>query len=282
MNVKIVTDSTCDLPVEVAKSHDISVIPCYINLKERSYQDGVEMSRQEFYERLPTFNPLPTTSAPGSDSFSSVYHRLAVEGARAVISIHVSSTWSSVVNAATLAAREIKEIPVAVIDSGQVSLGLGHLALAAARAAQAGDNLAEISEMVAGMIPRVWVYAALDTLEYLRRGGRVSRLMSSLGSLLQIKPVLRIHNGVIEIEKMRTFSKAVQCVVDRVREMGPLEQLSLVHSHAIEKLENLRRQAQSLFPVATTSNTPLVGEVTPAIGVHAGPGAVGLVGVTAP
>jgi len=282
MNVKIVTDSTCDLPGEVAKSHAITVVPCYINLKERSYQDGVEMSRQEFYEGLPTFDPLPTTSAPSSESFSAVYHRLALQGARGVISIHVSSTWSSVVNVATLAAREIKEIPVAVIDSGQVTLGLGHLALAAARAAEVGHNLAEISEMVAGMIPRVWVFAALDTLTYLQRGGRVSRLMSSLGGLLQIKPVLRIHNGVIEIEKMRTFGKAVQRVVDRVRELGPLEQLSLVHSHAIEKLENLRRQAQSLFPVATTSNIPLVGEVTPAIGVHAGPGAVGLVGVTAP
>ena len=282
MNVKIVTDSTCDLPGEVAKNHDITVVPCYINLKERSYQDGVEMSRQEFYERLPAFNPLPTTSAPGNEAFASVYHRLAMQGARAIISIHVSSTWSSVVNVATLAAREFKEIPVTVIDSGQVTLGLGHLALAAARAAQAGRNLAEIREMVTGMIPRVWVYAALDTLEYLQRGGRVSRLMSSLGGLLQIKPVLRIHNGVIEVEKMRTFGKAVQRVVDRVRELGPLEQLSLVHSHAIEKLENLCQQAQSLFPIGTQENTPLVGEVTPAIGVHAGPGAVGLVGVTAP
>jgi DegV family protein with EDD domain len=281
MNIKIVTDSTCDLPGEVAKSHDISVVPCYINLKERSYQDGVEMSRQEFYEGLPACDPLPTTSAPSSESFSAVYHRLALQGARAIISIHVSSTWSSVVNVATLAAREIKEIPVAVIDSGQVTLGLGHLALAAARAAEAGRSLAEISDLVAGMMPRVWVYAALDTLEYLRRGGRVSRLMSSLGSLLQIKPVLRIHNGVIEIEKMRTFGKAVQRVVDRVRELGPLEQLSLVHTHTIEKLEGLRHQAQSLFPIGTQGNTSLVGEVTPAIGVHAGPGAVGLVGVTA-
>jgi DegV family protein with EDD domain len=282
MNVKIVTDSTCDLPGEVAESHDITVVPCYINLKERSYQDGVEMSRQEFYERLPTFNPLPTTSAPGSESFSSVYHRLAAQGARAVLSIHVSSTWSSVVNVATLAAREIKEIPVAVIDSGQVSLGLGHLALAAACAAQAGRSLAEIREMVTGMMPRVWVYAALDTLEYLQRGGRVSRLMASLGGLLQIKPVLRIHNGVIEVDKMRTFGKAVQRVVDRVRELGPLEQLSFVHSHAIEKLESLRRQAQVLLPIAMPCNTPLVGEISPAIGVHSGPGAVGLVGVTAP
>jgi DegV family protein with EDD domain len=281
MNVKIVTDSTCDLPGEVAKSHDITVVPCYINLKERGYQDGLEMSRREFYERMPTFDPLPTTSAPSSESFASVYHHLAVQGARAVISIHVSSTWSSVVNVATLAAREIKEIPVAVIDSRTVTLGLGHLALAAARAAQAGRSLEEIREVVTGMIPRVWVYAALDTLEYLQRGGRVSRLMSSLGSLLQIMPVLRIHNGVIEVDKMRTFSKAMQRVVDRVRDLGPLEQLSMVHTHAIEKLENLRRQAQSLFPAGTPDNTPLVGEVTPAIGVHAGPGAVGLVGVTA-
>ena len=211
--------------------------------------------------------------------------RLAAQGARAVISIHVSSTWSSVLNVASLATREIKEIPVTVIDSGQVSLGLGLITLAAARAAQAGRSLAEIEELVTGMLPRVWVYAALDTLEYLQRGGRVSRLMSSLGSLLQIKPVLRIHSGVIEVEKMRTFGKAVQRVVDRVRELGPLEQLSFVHAHTLEKLDSLRRQAQALFPVGTSetqANPPLVGEVTPAIGVHAGPGAVGLVGVTAP
>ena len=145
MNVKIVTDSTCDLPREVAESHDITVVPCYINLKERSYQDGVEMSRQEFYERLPSFNPLPTTSAPGSESFSNVYRLLAGQGARGIISVHVSSTWSSVVNVATLAAREIKEIPITVIDSRTVTLGLGHLAMAAALAAQAGRSLGEIS-----------------------------------------------------------------------------------------------------------------------------------------
>ena len=279
MDIKIVTDSTSDLPGEVAESHDITVVPCYINLKERSYQDGIEMSRQEFYEKLPTFNPLPTTSAPGSVSFVNAYRRLASQGARAVISIHVSSTWSNVVNVATLAAREIKEIPVAVIDSGTLTLGLGHLAMAAARAASAGRSLAEIKELVTGMIPRVWVYAALDTLDYLQRSGRVSRLVSSLGSLLQIKPVLRIHNGVIEVEKMRTFGKAVQRVVDRMRELGPLEQLSLVHSHAIQKLEDLRQQAQGLFPAGTPASAALVSEVTPAIGVHAGPGAVGLVGV---
>jgi len=277
MNVKIVTDSTCDLPREVAESHDITVVPCYINLKERSYQDGVEMSRQEFYERLPSFNPLPTTSAPGSESFSNVYRLLAGQGARGIISVHVSSTWSSVVNVATLAAREIKEIPITVIDSRTVTLGLGHLAMAAALAAQAGRSLGEISEIMTGMIPRVWVFAALDTLEYLQRGGRVSRLMSSLGGLLQIKPVLRIHDGVIEVDKMRTFGNAVHRVVERMRDLGPLEQLSMVHTHAIEKLGELRRQAQTLFPA---SSTALVGEVTPAIGVHAGPGAVGLVGVT--
>ena len=281
MNIKIVTDSTCDLPGEVAESHDITVIPCYINLKERSYQDGMEMSRQEFYEKLPGLDPLPTTSAPGSESFSSVYRRLAAQGARAIISIHVSSTWSSVVNVATLAAREINEIPVAVVDSGTLTLGLGHLAMAAARAAHAGLSLEEVKEQVAGMIPRVWVYAALDTLEYMQRSGRVSRLMSSLGGMLQIKPVLCIHNGVIEVEKTRTFGKAVQRVVERVRELGPLEQLSLVHSHAIKKLEELRQQAQSLFPLGTSENTALVGEITQAIGVHAGPGAVALVGVTA-
>jgi DegV family protein with EDD domain len=276
MDIKIVTDSTCDLPGEVVESHDITVVPCYINFKERSYQDGVEMSRQEFYDKLPTFDPLPTTSAPGSVSFSRTYHRLAAQGARAVISIHVSSTWSNVVNVATLAAREIKEIPVAVIDSGTLTLGLGHLAMAAARAAQAGRSLSEIKELVAGMSSRVWVFAALDTLEYLQRSGRVSRLMASLGGLLQIKPVLRIHNGVIEVEKMRTYGKAVQRVVERIKELGPLEQLSLVHSHAIKRLEDLRNQAQALFP---PENNALIGEVTPAIGVHAGPGAVGLVGV---
>jgi len=278
MNIKIVTDSTCDLPGEVAASHDITVVPCFINLKDRSYRDGVEMSRQEFYEKLPTFYPLPTTSAPNSESFSSVYRRLAAQGARAVISIHVSSTWSSVVNVATLAAREIKEIPVAVIDSRTVTLGLGHLALAAAVAAQAGRDLDEIRETVMGMIPRVWVYAALDTLEYLQRGGRVSRLMSSVGSLLQIKPVLRIHNGVIEVDKMRTFGRAVQRVVEKVKDLGPLEQLSLVHSHALKKVEDLRQQAQALFP---PGKPILCEEITPAVGVHAGPGAVGLIGVTA-
>jgi DegV family protein with EDD domain len=274
MSVRIVTDSTCDLPEAVAARLGITVVPCYINIGGESLLDGVELSRQEFYSRLPGLPEPPTTSAPGIATFVNAYERLGSEGATEIVSLHISATLSNVVSVARLAAQAVKSIPVTVLDPGQLTLGTGLVALKAAEAAAAGASASAIAALVGGLAPRTHSFAVLNTLEHLRRSGRVSRLASGLGALLSIRPLLKMNNGRIDMERVRTRQGAIERMLALVRGLGPLEQLALVHSNAPEAGESLRRQAADLFPVGAT---PLIGEVTPVIGVHVGPGAVGLV-----
>jgi DegV family protein with EDD domain len=258
----------------VIDHYGIVVINNYINMQGESYLDGIDISRQEFYERLPGCNSSPTTSGPGIDTYVRTYRRLAEEGASEIISIHVASEFSNITNTAILAAREIPELPVTVIDSKQVSLGIGCQVIAAAQAGAAGCPVKEIKELVGEMIGRVYIFAVLDTLEYLRRSGRVSRVMSGLGNLLQIKPVVTVYNGAVTIDKERTLKKATQRMIELAEKIAPLEHLSLVHAQALERLENLRPVIDYLYPSGKPSYTE---EVTPIIGVHIGPGAVGMV-----
>jgi DegV family protein with EDD domain len=279
MSVRIVTDSNCDLPPEIIQEHGIVVVPLYINIGTESYLDGVDMSREEFYTGLPSFHRHPTTSVPGPGMFVEAYNRLAAEGASHILSIHISATLSAVVNSARLAAEEIQAPPVTILDSGNLTLGTGLLAVRAAEAAREGKGVDEILEILEDQIKRTYCFAGLDTLEYLRRSGRLTRLQSGLGSMLQIKPLLSMHDGEMGMERVRTRKKAVGRVVELVNELGPLEQLAIVHTHAPKRAESLRRQAEHLFP---SSPPRLSAEVTPVIGTHIGPGAVGFVAVTSP
>jgi len=279
MTIRIVTDSTSDLPQSVIDRYGIVVINNYINMQGKSYLDGIDISRQEFYQRLPGCNPSPTTSGPGIDTYVRTYQRLAEEGASEIISIHVASEFSNITNIAILAAREIHELPVTVIDSKQLSLGLGYQVIAAARAAAAGCPVKEIKELVGEMISRVYIFAVLDTLEYLQRSGRVSRVMSGLGNLLQVKPVITVYNGLVNIDRERTLKKATQRMIELAERIAPLEHLSLVHAHALERVENLRAIIDYLIPNDKQSYSE---EVTPIIGVHVGPGTIAMVCVAAP
>ena len=146
--VKIVTDSTCDLPQELVDQYDIRLIVCSLELWVKSYLDGVELSREEFFQKLPDQNPIPTTSAPGIGTFIESYQQLTKEGATGIISIHISQSLSNIVNIARLATENFTEIPVVVIDSGQLSMGLGLLALAGAKLAASGSNLASVEKTI--------------------------------------------------------------------------------------------------------------------------------------
>lgn len=274
MTIKIVTDSTCDLPREVIEQYGISVVPCYINVDGSSYLDGVEMTRQQFYEGLPGFKSSPTTSAPGLGTFMQLYNQLADQGASAIISIHVSGTLSNVVKVAELAAREVTSVPVHVFDSTNLTLGTGLLAYLAARAVQAGESLDQIKQHLVSSARRTYTFAALDTLEFLKRSGRVSWLASGIGALLQLKPLLKMNDGKVQTERVRTGARATQRLLDLVTALGPLEHLSVVHTHSLERAAHLRELAQHLFPAGESSFT---GEVTPTIGSHIGPGAAGFV-----
>ena len=272
MSIRIVTDSTCDLPQEIVDTYGITVVPLYINFGDQGYLDGVEISRQEFYQRLPDSDPLPTTATPGVDAFRQTYERLADEGASEVLSIHISISLSATVDVARTAAKQTQKVPVTVFDSQQLSLGTGFLVLSAAKAAADGLSLDEIIAMLEDQTSRTYVIAALDTLEFLKRSGRMNAVVASLGSMLQIKPLLIMHAGEPTGERVRTRERALKRVIQFVSDLGPLEQLALVHTNAPQEAQFLYHQAKHLFP---TQEEPLSVDVTPALGANIGPGVVG-------
>jgi DegV family protein with EDD domain len=276
MSIRIVTDSTCDLPAEVIARYGIGVIPLYINIGDRGYLDGVDLTRQEFYDNLPTYKVQPTTAAPPPEKYRSMYESMAQQGATEVLSIHVSKALSAVVDAARLATKEIKSIPVTVFDSRQLSLGTGFLVETAARLAQTGHPLDEILAALDDQIKRSYVFAALDTLKFLRRSGRVNRVMSGLGSLLQLKPIMKMYDGKPDAERVRTQKRALQRVIDLLEEKGSLERVAILHTHAPARVEELRRQAAHLLPAGEI----LAMDITPVIGAHIGPCAAGFAVVT--
>ena len=277
MSIRVVTDSTCDLPASVVAEHGISVVPLYINFGTESYLDGGELSREECYRRLPDHDPPPTTALPGPQRFLQAYERLAAEGATEILSIHISESLSATVNAARLGAQEMEGVPVTVFDSGSLSLGTGFLVLAAARAAAQGRSVEEIVPMLQEQGSRTHVFAALDTLEFLRRSGRMNRALAAVGSWLQMKPLLRMHDGVPTAERVRTTEAATNRLVALLKELVPLERVALVHTHALDRAADLLRRVQHLLPEGDV----LSMDITPVFGVHLGPGAVGFACVTA-
>lgn len=278
MTIKIVTDSTCDLPPEIVREHAVTVLPLYINIGSASYLDGVDLTRQEFYTRLPDYETFPKTAAPGTGQFSEVYNRLAGEGATEILSIHISPALSAVINSARIAAETVRTVSVTVIDSGQLSMGLGFMVQMAAQAAASGSLLPEIITLVNDLKTRSYVFAALKTTEFLRRSGRVSGFQNSLGNLLQIKPLLKMHNGKPESEKIRTSAKAIRRLIELLSEVSPIEKLALVHTNDYEGVQALWQQTRHLFP---DIHNPIAVNVTPVIGAHIGPGAVGFACVAA-
>jgi DegV family protein with EDD domain len=251
----------------------------YINVGDQSYLDGVELSRRAFYTQLPGYPVPPTTSVPGPDMLRQLYEELAVEGATEVVSIHIAESLSAFVNTARMAARETQAVPVRVFDGGQVTAGTGLLVVAAAKAAAAGQSAGEIVAMLEDRRRRTHTFAALDTLEFLRRSGRLSQFQFGLGALLSIKPLLKMHDGTADMERVRTSNRSIERLIRLVEELGPLEELAVVHTNAADKADALRQQARHLFPA---DEEPLVAWVTPVIGAHVGPGAVGLVAVSQP
>ena len=276
MTVRIVTDSTCDLPEEIVAEYGITVVPLYINFGDESYLDGVEISRAEFYERLPDCDPPPTTAIPGPHMFIQAYEKLAAAGATEILSIHISVSLSGTVNAARLAAEEASA-PVTVLDSGSLSMGVGFLAWTAAQAAAEGRSIDEIVALLEEQGQRTHVFAALDTLEFLRRSGRMNRVMAALGSWLQMKPLLKMHAGEATAERIRTTEHATERLISLLSEQTPLEKVALVHTHALDRAEELRQKVQHLLPEGEL----LSMDITPVFGTHLGPGAIGFACVTA-
>lgn len=274
VSVRILTDSTCDVPLDVAQALGVTVVPVYINIGDKSYLDGVDLSRREFFTQLPTYESFPTTATPSSGTFAESYRQLAAEGATDIISMHIAADLSSTINAARLGAQEVPEVNVVLFDTQQITMGSGLQVIAAAEAAAAGASATEINDSLISLRAKTRIYALLDTLEFLRRSGRVSWAQFGLGSLLRIKPVMTVHAGEVEvIERPRTRKRALRRVISLVEEQSPIERIAVLHANNLELAVELQQSAQHLFPDGAE---PLFVEITPAIGAHIGPGAVGL------
>ena len=272
MTTKIVTDSTCDLPQKVVDKYGIIVIPLYINVGDQSYIDGVELTREEFYQQLPTYSTPPTTSVPGVEVFQNTYQKLIADGADQILSIHIASNLSATTDVARSAAETLTDVPVTVIDAGQITLGTGLLAITAAQAAASGGTMEEIVSILNEKASRTYSFAALDTLEYLLRSGRASRFQSTVGSLLSIKPLLSMHDGKMNVERVRTTVGAMEWLMDHLTNLHPFEEIAIVHTNALDKVEAFRQRASPFLP---SGKEPIIAGVTPVIGTHVGPGAVG-------
>ncbi len=277
MSIRIVTDSTCDLPPEVIGQYGIGVVPLYINIEGKGYLDGVEISREEFYRKLPSCNPAPTTATASPEKYRQVYESLAQQGASGILSMHISPSLSAVLDTARIAAQATTSVPVTVFDSRQLSLGTGFLVEAAAKAAAAGASMGEIIAHLGDQIKRSHVFAALDTLEFLKRSGRMNGAVSAMGNLLQVKPLLRMFDGKPTAERVRTRERATRRLLELLHEVGRLERVAIVHTHAPKRVAELRERAAHLLPAEDI----MAIDITPVIGAHIGPGAVGFACVAA-
>jgi DegV family protein with EDD domain len=278
MSVRIVTDSTCDLPVDVIEQYGITVVPIYVNLENKSYQDGVNLDREGFYQQLESSKTFPSTASPSTESFVTVFSDLAKKGADAILSIHLASTISGVYNVAMLASQSVKQGLVRTIDAGQISLGTGFIVAAAAKMAKAGKSLSEIIAAIQELANRTYTFAIVDNLKYLQHSGRVSQFKALLGSLLQVKPLLRFYQGIPTVKILRTSKSAVEQLLASVKSLGKLEALNVLHINALDKALALQETALNQFPELANSK---IIDVSPAIGTHIGPGTVGFAAVAA-
>lgn len=270
--VKIVVDSTADLPSEVTAELSITVVPCLLRFGNQVFREGVDISRAEFFARLRTDPHFPSTAAPAPGIFEETYRRLAAE-ADALVSLHVSAEHSGIFNAARLGAESVADrLPVVPVDTGQISLGMGLMAMVAAEAARNGASLADILALVDDLKLRTHLYAVIDTLDHLRRSGRVNQIVARLGNLLNIKPILHVHAGEILLqERVRSRVRAQQRLIQIVRATAPFERAIVGHIQRREAAEAIRQSLADLLPADT-----LTCEVGIAIGIHVGLGVTGV------
>jgi len=271
MRVKIVTDSTCDLPRKVAEELGITVIPVNVHFGDEVYKDGVELSTDEFYRKLQTNSVLPKTSVPSPGIFREVYQMLASKS-DAIVSIHVAAAMSATCEAARLGAAELKH-PISIVDSQTASMACGLLAVIAARAAREGASLADIEVLLKDAIPRTITYGVFSTMEYLYKGGRIGRAQAFLGNILKISPVLAIRRGeILPIARVRTRPKAINRLCGIIEGLGTLKEMSVMQTTNPDEAEALAQRLASVFP----QERMLRATLGPAMGTYVGPDAVGV------
>jgi DegV family protein with EDD domain len=271
-SVAIVTDSTADLPPQLAASRSITVVPLTLNFEGKTLLDGVDIQPDEFYRRLPSAATHPTTSQPSPGRFAQTYSALLADH-EAIVSIHISEKLSGTYASALQAAEMTDPTRVRVVDSEVVSMSLGLLALTASSLASNGADAEAIEAKMLDMRPHVQTYFSVATLEFLRRGGRIGRANALLGSVLQVKPVLCIRDGLVTpLERVRTFERALNRIVELTREVDRGHGVCVIVGHA-DAESDAERIARELDPIAETL---MIQPLGPVVGAHAGPGVVGV------
>jgi DegV family protein with EDD domain len=279
VKLAIVTDSTADISEQEARVNNISIIPAILVVGGKEYEDGNGMSRETFYNQLPALDPPPTTAAPSIGMFSNLYNKLLNQNFDHIISIHVASTLSSMHDAAKIAAKSFNKA-VTVIDSGQLTMGLGFQVIAAAQTAAkntANNSLNSVMETIESIQRRIKVIAMLNTMEQLKRSGRVSWMQAGLGAILQLKLFVELKEGaVLRLGEARTRIKGLDRLAGMLKDTGPLDQLAILHSNSPADAQKLA----NMFPLPS-GKLPSIRNVTTVIGTHVGVNAVGFAAVRA-
>ena len=273
MTVKVITDSTADLPPALAEELGITVVPLNVHFGTEVYRDGVEITADEFYRRLVTESRLPTTSQPTPGDFLSAYDEMG-QTTDEIISVHISAKLSGTMNSATQAREEYGgESRIEIIDSLQGSMGLGMLAIAAAEAARRGGSLDDVVTETRAAIPKVGFMGLVDTLEYLEKGGRIGKAQAFVGSLLRIKPLLTIRDGEAHpLERARTRAKGVDRMCELVQVEMPLKDLAVVYTTTPDEARALAQRLRSYLPQGEV----ILSQVGPVVGTYLGPGVLGV------
>jgi len=271
MTVRIVTDSACDLPRQLADAREITLVPLTVRFGTTELVDGKDLTPVQFWSRLRGASTLPETAAPSVGAFQSVFDELAGDGASGIVCITLSSKLSATWQSAKAAASEVG-CPVEVVDSKSISLGIGNLALAAAERAAQGLGLDDVVADVLDRRDRTRVVGVVDTLEYLRKGGRIGGAQALVGTMLSVKPVLGIDDGEVALMgKVRTRPKALQRMIDRIAGDTDARDLAVFHGDAADVDEFVER----LTPLARGKDI-VVSLLGPVVGTHTGPGTIGV------
>ena len=276
MKLGIVTDSTCDIPKYLIDQHELEVVPSLLVLDGKEYADGIGISREDFYKRLPALQTQPTTAAPSIGDFAAPYERLLTRGCDHILSIHAAGSLTTIINSARQAAHDFPD-KITIVDSLSRSLGLGFQVIAAAEAAENGLQAA--LHAIESTRKRLHVFAALDTMENLKRSGRVPGVVAALGSILSIKPLIELVNAEVKaIGAVRTTKQGNERMLKLLLDGGTLERLAILHTgaeiRAKEFLNTVMQQASQAVP-----RDILMVNVTTVIGTHVGPNGLGFASV---
>lgn len=275
-NVKIVTDSLADIPVDIAKELGITQVPCIVRFGDHEFRDRVDLTSAEFYKRLVASETMPTTSQPATGVFQEIYQNLARE-TKEILAIHTIASLSGIFNASRVAAQSIPNVRIELIDSKQVTMALGWLVILAARAARDGHTLDEVRTLIEDALPRVHVIGALNTLEYAQRGGRLGKGAALVGTLLHVKPLISIVGGeIVPVENTRSQKRALERLVEIVLGSGPIQEIAVIHSAGEELAQKVKRMLAATLP----EDQIVMTETGPVLGAHVGPNGVGIAWLT--